>query len=347
MNEVPLHDGEFAASVMAVPPLARRADYTLDPEQNLALIRHIEAGGVRTLLYGGNANLYHIAVSEYRELLDLLADAASPATRVIPAIGPDYGKMLDQARILAQTRYRTAMVLPLGGFTTAEGVETGLSRIADTAGMPLTVYIKSENYVDVDALARLVERGTLCAIKYAIVRDDPAHDPYLQRLLRSVPAAKIISGMGERPALVHLREFGLAAWTTGSGCIAPRMVMALLQAARNECGNERSNERRHERSNERNNERSNERSNDRSNGGDPAQPLYDAFLPLETLRDEISLIRVLHDAVTFSGIADMGPLLPLLSSTSPGHHAKIAQAAQMLLAREREFAQTHPNLSHP
>ncbi|WP_408222207.1 hypothetical protein [Paraburkholderia dipogonis] len=71
MNESPIREGEFAASVMAVAPLARRADYTLDAPQNRALIRHMEGGGVRTLLYGGNANLYHIAVSEYRDLLDL------------------------------------------------------------------------------------------------------------------------------------------------------------------------------------------------------------------------------------------------------------------------------------
>src|ERR1044072_4095773 len=199
MNESPILDSEFAASVMAVPPLARGADYALDPAANLALIRHIEAGGVRTLLYGGNANLYHVAVSEYRDLLDLLADAASPSTRVIPAIGPDYGKMLDQARILAQSRYRTAMVLPLGGFTTSEGVEAGLTRIVDTAGIPLTLYIKSEDYVEVDTLARLVDRGTLLAVKYAIVRADPANDPYLRRLLQQVPAAKVGSGMGERP----------------------------------------------------------------------------------------------------------------------------------------------------
>ncbi|CAE6795618.1 dihydrodipicolinate synthase family protein [Paraburkholderia nemoris] len=308
MNESPILDSEFVASVMAVPPLARRADYTLDVAENRALIRHIEAGGVRTLLYGGNANLYHVAVSEYRDLLDMLADAAGAGTRVIPSIGPDYGKMLDQARILAQTRYRTAMVLPLSGFTTSEGVEAGLSRIAGAAGMPLTLYIKSENYVELDTLARLIERGTLLAVKYAIVRDNPADDPYLRRLLQSVPAAKVVSGMGERPAFVHLREFGLAAWTTGSGCIAPRMVMALLQAVRT---------------------------------GDTgtAQRLHDAFLPLETLRDEISLIRVLHDAVTFSKIADMGPILPLLSSTPPEHHAKIDHATQILLALERQFAQ--------
>ncbi|CAN7577450.1 dihydrodipicolinate synthase family protein [Paraburkholderia terricola] len=308
MNESPILDSEFAASVMAVPPLARRADYALDPAANLALIRHIEAGSVRTLLYGGNANLYHVAVSEYRDLLDLLADAASPGTRVIPAIGPDYGKMLDQARILAQSRYRTAMVLPLGGFTTSEGVEAGLTRIVDTAGIPLTLYIKSEDYVEVDTLARLVDRGTLLAVKYAIVRADPANDPYLRRLLQQVPATKVVSGMGERPALVHVREFGLAAWTTGSGCIAPRMVTALLHAVK---------------------------SGDR----DTAQRLHDAFLPLETLRDDISLIRVLHDAVTFSKIADMGPILPLLSSTPPEHHAKIEHAARELLALERRFAQ--------
>jgi 4-hydroxy-tetrahydrodipicolinate synthase len=131
---------------------------------------------------------------------------------------------------------------------------------------------------------------------------------WLCRLLQSVPAAKVVSRMGERPALVHLREFGLAAWTTGSGCIAPRMVMALLQAVR-------------------------------SGDTDLAQRLHDAFLPLETLRDEISLIRVLHDAVTFSTIADMGPILPLLSSTPLEHHAKIDHATQVRLALERQFAQ--------
>ena len=311
MNVSPIVESEFASTVMAVPPLARRPDFSLDVEQNRKLIRHMEAGGIRTLLYGGNANLYHVAVSEFRELLDMLADLTAPETRVIPAIGPDYGKMVDQARILAQTQYQTAMVLPLSGFTTPAGVEAGLTRIADTAGIPLTLYIKSEDYVDVDTLVRLIDRGTLIAVKYAIVRENPANDPYLRRLLQSVPASKVVSGMGERPALVHVRDFGLAAWTTGSGCIASNTIMALLKAAK-------------------------------EGRAEEAQRLYDAFMPLETLRDAISLIRVLHDAVTFTQLADMGPLLPLLSSTPPEHHAKIGETARALLAEEREFARTHP-----
>lgn len=306
MNVSPIVESEFASTVMAVPPLARRPDFSLDAEQNRKLIRHMEAGGLRTLLYGGNANLYHVATSEFRELLDMLADVTAPETRVIPAIGPDYGKMLDQARILAQTKYQTAMVLPLAGFTTPAGVEAGLTRIADAAGIPLTLYIKSENYVDVDTLARLIDRGTLIAVKYAIVREDPSNDPYLRRLLQSVRASQVVSGMGERPALVHVRDFGLAAWTTGSGCIASRAVMALLKAAK-------------------------------EGRADEAQRLYDAFMPLETLRDDISLIRVLHDAITLSGIADMGPILPLLSQSPAEALPAIGAAAQALLAFERSL----------
>ena len=307
MNVSPIVESEFASTVMAVPPLARRPDLSLDAEANRKLIRHIEAGGIRTLLYGGNANLYHVAVSEYRELLDMLADLAAPGTRVIPAIGPDFGKMLDEARILAQTQYKTAMVLPLAGFTTPAGVEAGLTRIAETAGIALTLYIKSEDYVDIDTLARLIDRGTLIAVKYAIVRKDPADDPYLRRLLQSVPVSKVVSGMGERPALVHTRDFGLAAWTTGTGCIAPGAVMALLKAAK-------------------------------QGRADQAQRLYDAFMPLETLRDRISLIRVLHDAVTLSGIADMGPILPLLSQSPAQALPEIDAAVKALLGFEQKRA---------
>jgi dihydrodipicolinate synthase/N-acetylneuraminate lyase len=307
MNVSPIVESEFASTVMAVPPLARNADLSLNAAENRKLIQHMEAGGVGTLLYGGNANLYHVAPSEYRELLDMLDENTAPSTRVIPAIGPDYGKMLDQARVLSQTRYQTAMVLPLSGFTTSQGVETGLKRIVDAAGIPLTLYIKSENYVDVDTLVRLLDSGTLIAVKYAIVRDNPADDPYLRRLLQSINPARVVSGMGERPAIVHVRDFGMAAWTTGSGCIATKSVMALLKAIKEGQGTE-------------------------------AQRLYDAFMPLETLRDDISLIRVLHDAVTFSGVADMGPHLPLLSESPKDSHAAIAQAARELLAFDRALS---------
>lgn len=304
MKTTPLQIEEFGNAPLAVPPLARRADLQLDAEQNRRLVRHMEAGGHRTLLYGGNANLYHCSLADFGLLLDQLAEAAADGTRVIPSIGPDFGKMMDQAKLLRGTGYRTAMLLPMSGFTTPEGVAEGIRRFVDAAGIPITLYLKSEAYIDVDTLGALVDEGRIVAVKYAIVRDDPAQDPYLQRLVQRIPVRQIVSGMGERPALAHMRQFGLASFTTGSGCIAPRACMALFRAAKQ--------------------------------GDAKADALHARFLPMEDLRESISLIRVLHDAVTLSGIADMGAQLPMLSASPAAAMERIRAEAQALLAYDQE-----------
>ena len=51
------------------------------------MARHIEAGGITRLLYGGNAFLYHITLDEYEALLGWLA--VFPSSRwAIPSLGP-------------------------------------------------------------------------------------------------------------------------------------------------------------------------------------------------------------------------------------------------------------------
>lgn len=304
MNILPLQLDEFSASVLAVPPLARHADLSLDLEQNRKLIRHIEGGGFKTLLYGGNANIYHCSLHDYARLLELLAANSADATRVIPAIGPDFGKMMDQGRLLRGSEYRTAMVLPMQGFTTPDGVADGISRFVDFTGIPVTLYLKSESYIDIANLGRLVDEGRIVAVKYAVLRADPVEDLYLQSLVERVTAARVVSGMGERPALVHLSRFGLASFTTGAGCIAPKASMRLLKALK-------------------------------QREVALAEDLHARFLPLEDLRESISLIRVLHDAVTLSGIADMGAHLPLLSASPTDRWDEIKRAADVLAAFEQ------------
>ena len=115
-------------------------------------------------------------------------------------------------------------------------MEAGLREIADAAGMPLILYLKSEDGFGsakepgLDAIGRLIDDGVAIAIKYAVVRDDPRQDAYLDGLLRRVDRTRVISGMGERPAVVHLRDFGLGGLTTGSGCIAPALCSGLFAA---------------------------------------------------------------------------------------------------------------------
>jgi dihydrodipicolinate synthase/N-acetylneuraminate lyase len=69
-----------------------------------------------------------------------------------------------------------------------------------------------------------------------------------------------------------------------------------------------------------------------------AEALRAAYLPLEDLRDALSPIRVLHEAVTLAGIADMGPILPSLSNIEAEHHGAIRAAAHALLAQERALS---------
>jgi len=288
---------------MAVPPLARNTAGELDAAANAAIIRHLEAGGIELLLYGGNAVLYHLPLGEYEPLLEMLAALAGPASVVVPAVGPTYGLMMEHARLLRGTSFATAMVLPHQGITTSSGVATGVRRFVEAAGMPALVYIKHEGFLEPEDAAALCRDGLVSAIKYAIVRENPAEDPTLRRLVDLVDPAMVISGIGEQPAIVHMRDFGLGGFTTGCGCVSPKLSVALRQAAAR---------------------------------GDwaEAERLRALFEPLEDLRNAISPICVLHEAVAAAGIADTGPLLPLLDRVPVGHRAAIQTAASALAAVE-------------
>ncbi|ARP82436.1 dihydrodipicolinate synthase family protein [Bordetella genomosp. 8] len=305
MKTTPVTVDDLRRSVIAVPPLARDADLSLNAHANKALLRHLEDGGVRSIMYGGNANFYNVAVSEYARILDFLAEQAGPDTWILPSAGPDYGKLMDQAAILKARDFPTAMLLPMSFPYTDAGLADGVRRFSDTISRPVVVYIKASDYIAPSTLGRLVEEGRIAAVKYAVVRQDPLQDPYLSALLKAVDRRLVVSGIGERPAIVHCRDFGLQSFTSGSVCIAPRGSMQLLRLLQQ--------------------------------GRLPeAERVRAAYMPLEDCRDAISPIRVLHDAVTLAGVADMGPMLPLLTGLTPAERERVAPVARALLARDRD-----------
>jgi len=302
MDTRPVTTARLAASVVAVPPLARDADGCISAAENAKIIRHIEAGGVDTLLYGGNAILYHIRPSEYADMLTMLAGAAAKDTLVVPSAGPSYGVMMDQAEVLRDFEFPTVMVLPHQGLNTFAGVETGLRRFAEKLGKPIVVYVKQEGYVTPKEVARLVADGVVSWIKYAIVRPDPAEDPFLKDLVGLVPPSLIVSGIGEQPAIAHVRGFGLTGFTSGCVCVAPALSQKMLLAMR---------------------------------AGDwaEAERIRGIFRPLEDLRNAINPVRVLHEAVRLAGVADTGTILPLLSPLDETQRATVASAAKALLSQ--------------
>jgi len=287
--------------VIAVPPLARDASGKVCPEQNRRLIRHIESGGVRTLLYGGNAVFYHLRPSEYAGVLKMLAETAGPGTEIVPSAGPSYGVSMDQAAVLRDFPFRTVMVLPHQGLNTVEGVATGLRHFAEAYGKPVVVYIKADGYLTPALAASLVKDGLVSWIKYAIVRPDETNDPFLSELTELVDPAMIVSGMGEQPAIHHLRDRKLAGFTSGCVCVNPALSAMMLKACQ-------------------------------AGQWEEADRIRRVFEPLENLRNAINPVRVLHEAVTLAGIGDMGAIMPLLSGLDAAQRANVEKAARELLA---------------
>jgi len=302
MRTTPL-SSEDLRGVFAVPPLARSDDRrrTIDLEQNNLIVRHIVNGGITRLIYGGNAFLYHVTLDEYEQLLEWL-NGFSADLLVIPSAGPSFGRAMDQASLLRKYQFPFVMMLPCGDPRDAAGLERGYREFAEAANTKLLVYLKDEDNFGrepregLDAVARLVDDGICAGIKYAVVRHDPSQDSYLDALLERVDPSFVISGIGERPAVTHVRDWRLPGFTTGSGCIAPRLSQLLFDAcARGEFAE--------------------------------AERLKTGFLAHEDLRDRWGPARVVHSAIQLAGIARTGPLPPYVSVLSDTEDAELASVA--------------------
>ena len=291
---------QIQTSVIAVPPLARRDDLSVCDEENRRMIDHLKAGGVRTFLYGGNALFYHIRLSEYAEVVHQLVEQAGPDSWVIPSIGSSFGMMMDQAALAEKLPVDTFMVLPQKDITDQAGIERGIRLAVQRMGKPVVLYLKFDRWLPPAAVERLVNEGYVSWIKYAVVLPDPSNDPYLKELLDVVPSELFVSGMGEQPAICHMRDYRMGGFTSGCVCIRPDLSSSMLHAIQ---------------------------------AGDwkKAEAIRAIFEPLENQRNDISPIRVLHEAVRVSGISNVGPLLPLMSGLDNSQLATLSQVARTLL----------------
>jgi dihydrodipicolinate synthase/N-acetylneuraminate lyase len=300
--------------VFAVPPLARKPGRAraIDFEQNSLVVRYIAKGGISRFIYGGNAFLYHLTLDEYEQLLEWRAEIQRDELWLIPSAGPAYGRLMDQAKLLRRFAVPCVMTLPCADPRDAAGLERGLREFAEAADANLILYLKEETNMGanlmagLDVVAGLVDEGVCIAIKYAVVRADATQDSYLDELVKRVDRRKVISGIGERPAVTHLRQWSLPGFTTGSGCLAPTLSAAVFSACR---------------------------------AGDyaEAERIRSRFLDLEDLRDAWGPARVLHHALELAGVADTGPIPPFVSELSPEQMHRLKPVVQELLTHQQEL----------
>ncbi|MBP0633083.1 dihydrodipicolinate synthase family protein [Cupriavidus sp. AcVe19-1a] len=309
MKTTPVTPADLRASVIAVPPMPRNADGSAFIDGNKRLLDHMRSGGVTSYMYGGNANFYNLGVKEFDAVVGALSSLLSDDDWLIPSVGPDYGKAAEQLDLLRDHPLPTAMVLPLRFPSSPGGVATGLRKLAERYGKPLITYMKDEGYIAEADMAALVKDGCVCAIKYAIVRDNPREDHVLASLVDRLGTDLIISGIGERPVIDHFEVFGLRSFTSGSGCVAPALANRIREALLH-------------------------------GHNDIAEQARELFIPLEDARDAFSPIRVLHSAVAAAGIAETGPMGEFLAVIEEARlQQHIAEVAKNLFALEAQARQ--------
>jgi dihydrodipicolinate synthase/N-acetylneuraminate lyase len=298
MRTITVTPEALAKSVIAVPPLARDAHGRICKQNNTRIIQHLESAGITTLLYGGNAVFYHLRPSEYATALNVLVENTMIDTLVIPSVGPSYGMMMDQAEVLKDYPFPTVMVLPQKEIADEQGIVTGIRKFVDSFGKPIVLYLKHDRWLSPQTVQWLVRDGMVSWIKYAVVRDNPAKDEYLDEILSLIPNNILVSGIGEQPAIIHMRDFGMTSFTSGCVCVAPKLSLEMLNAVQK---------------------------------GDfaKAEEIREKFAALEDLRNGINPIRVLHHAVSAT-IAPTGPMQPMLGELSEDEKARVSQAAAAL-----------------
>lgn len=309
MKTSPVTPADLRGSVISVPPMPRHADGGFHPEGNRRMLDHLRAGQVTTFMYGGNANFYNLGVAELGRVLEALTPMLAAGDWLIPSVGADYGKAAEQIDLLRERDFPTAMVLPLRFPATPAGAARGIGKLAARYGRPVIAYVKDEGYIHNADVAALVRDGSVCAVKYAIVRDDPKQDAVLDDLVERMGTERVISGIGERPVIDHFRRFGLRAFTSGSTCVAPALSNRIREALH-------------------------------ANDDATAAATRELFMPLEDARDAYSPIRILHAAVDLAGIAPTGSIGEFLSPIEdPKVLAELKGIAATLLAHNQAAAQ--------
>jgi dihydrodipicolinate synthase/N-acetylneuraminate lyase len=305
VKTTPVTPADLRGSVLAVPPMPRKADGSINLAANRQVLDHLRAGKVTTFMYGGNANFYNLGVAELGRVLDALTPVLHDNDWLIPSVGADYGKATEQIDLLRERAFPTAMVLPLRFPGTPAGAASGIAKLASRYGKPLIAYVKDEGYIHNADVVSLIKDGAVCAVKYAIVRNDPKQDAVLADLVQKIGTNLIISGIGERPVIDHFRAFGLRAFTSGSTCVAPALSNKIREALH-------------------------------ANDYATASQVRELFMPLEDARDKYSPIRILHAAVELAGIAQTGPIGEFLSTIDdPKVLAELKGIATALLAKNQ------------
>lgn len=286
--------------VTADLPVALNEDLSVNGAATLRLAHHVRSGGVLPLLFGGNANLQSMSLSQFEAVLEI-ARTASEDGPVAIGMGPELGRMLDQAPLVERANLKNVLVLPILAPADTHGTADGLRHIAQRLGHGVTADLVRDNHLRPVTLRKLVDEGVVLAVRYTVPSQNPGDDVYLDRVIEVMGAHRVVSGMGEPAVMDHIEVRTLAGFTSGAAALVPSQVLALSTAIA-------------------------------AGQLEQARRLLGPLIELERVRAMLGPIQVLHDAVSHAGIAQMGPQMPMISKVKAKYRAEMDAALASLRA---------------
>ncbi|CDN51951.1 hypothetical protein [Neorhizobium galegae] len=294
---------EPVVRLVADLPVALNDNLSVNASETLRLAAHVRAGGVPELLFSGNANLSAFSLAQFETVLDLAGEAARYGPVTI-GIGPELGRMLDQAPLIERSGLKDVLVLPIHAPADTHGTADGIRHIADRLGRGVIVDLIRDNHLRPVTLRKLLDEGSIVAARYSVQMPNPGDDGYLDRVIEVMTRERMIGGLGEAAILDHLAVRRFGAITSGAAALVPARIRAVVEAIA-------------------------------ISDMALARRLLTPVLELERVRAMLGPIQVLHDAVTHAGIAAMGRQMPMLSPVKVKYRADMEAGVEALLASAR------------
>ena len=301
MGKKPL-DQAACRNVLVVAITPRQSDQRVDLQGAWKNVRYLIERGVDFIMPAcGTGLVYDMSLEDYEALVGTFVDAAGDEARIVPGIGPGFGRSAEMGRIAQSLDVAGVMIMPIVGPASAEGVFNGLREITKAVQLPTILYQRRLDIMPVSDVIRLCEMDNVVGLKYA-VDDTEAFEAIAEK---AGHRAAMICGMAEDPCIAYMKR-GAVGFSSGMANFVPRMSLTLLRTFAS---------------------------------GDTleAERLRALMVPFEDLRGERGArysASALHAAMDCAGLAG-GPVIPFAADVAAEDLPRLHAMVERLMEKEK------------
>lgn len=214
-------------TVHLVPPTPFTPDGSrVVPEVLTAFVKDMVAVGVRVFLPAAGTGEFHsLTAAEAGLCIRATREAAGPECTVLAPVGLGLGHAIEVGRLAAEAGADALLLMPpVHPYLADVGFRDYFLAIAEAVPLPLLTYKRGPVPSD-KLLLELANSGKLVGVKYAVNE----LDGFARLAAAAGGTVGLYCGTAERYAPYFMLA-GATGYTSGAGCLAPRLTLALHAA---------------------------------------------------------------------------------------------------------------------